>query len=155
MKSIAIGASIIAIVGIIGFLLFLQQKGKSPTVNTQVSETGSASLPKPQSKYIAYSNGILENNVGKNRILFFYANWCSTCRPVDKELTENSDKIPEGFVVIRVNYNDTDTDKEEGALAKKYGITYQHTFVEIDKSGDVIQSWNGGSLEELLSRIDR
>jgi hypothetical protein len=55
--------------------------------------------------------------------------------------------------VIRVNYNDPDTDATEKELAKKYGITYQHTFVQIDSTDQVVTKWNGGRLKELLSNL--
>jgi hypothetical protein len=55
--------------------------------------------------------------------------------------------------IIRVNYNDSDTDPAEEALADEYGVTYQHTFVQIDENGNEVAKWNGGEIEELLERI--
>jgi thioredoxin-related protein len=52
-----------------------------------------------------------------------------------------------------VNYNDTATDQAEKELAKKYGVTYQHTFVQIDAEGNEVTKWNGGKIEELLHNI--
>lgn len=104
-------------------------------------------------KYIVYSPEALEEGIGKTRVLFFYANWCPTCIPADKEIQANISKIPEGTVVYRVNYDDSDTDANEKALANKYNITYQHTFVIIDDNGNEIQQWNGGGLERLLSEL--
>lgn len=155
MKSGAIWVVVIAVLGIVGFALLSRQKTNVSPVKTTGQATQESSLPKSQSKYIEYTDGVLEKNLETNRVLFFFANWCPTCRPVDKEITENTDRIPEGFVIIRVNYNDDATDSKEDALAAKYGVTYQHTFVEIDKSGEVIQSWNGGDLDTLLGKIAR
>ena len=45
------------------------------------------------------------------------------------------------------------TDKEEEDLARKYGITYQHTYVQIDGVGKEVTKWNGGQINELLSNI--
>ena len=86
-------------------------------------------------------------------MLFFYDNWCPTCQPVDKSLQENQAQLPEDVTVIRVNYNDTETSDEEKELAKQYGITYQHTFVQIDSEGQEITKWNGGDIEQLLSNL--
>ena len=36
---------------------------------------------------------------------------------------------------------------------EKYGITYQHTFVQIDAEGKEITKWNGGKIDELLTNI--
>ena len=57
------------------------------------------------------------------------------------------------MVVIRTNYNDPDTDQEEKDLAKKYGITYQHTFVQVDAQGKELTKWNGGQTDELVTNI--
>ncbi len=105
------------------------------------------------SKYIEYSKSNLENASDKRRVLFFYASWCPTCRPTDENIKSNVNKIPEDLVVIRVNYNDPDTEEAEKDLAKKYNITYQHTFVQIDENGNEITKWNGGQIEEILQNI--
>ena len=63
------------------------------------------------------------------------------------------DKIPEDLIIIRVNYNDSDTDGDEKQLANKYAVTYQHTFVELDSEENAVQIWNGGDFNDLLNRI--
>jgi hypothetical protein len=40
-----------------------------------------------------------------------------------------------GVVALRVNYNDSDTDEDEKALAKEFGVTYQHTMFFIGRDG--------------------
>lgn len=103
--------------------------------------------------YTPYERGILEKTSSYKRVLFFYANWCPTCKPADASFQANEGKIPDGVRLIRVNYNDTDTDDEEKKLADTYGVTYQHTFIQIDADGKVVTKWNGGQIDELLSRI--
>lgn len=44
----------------------------------------------------------------------------------------------------------TDYDTEK-ALKQKYGITYQHTFVYVDKDGKQIKKWNGGAIDALIA----
>ncbi|CAN5197477.1 hypothetical protein BH09PAT2_BH09PAT2_09280 [soil metagenome] len=105
------------------------------------------------SRYVEYSKTALDKASSTRRVLFFYASWCPTCRPADANFRENENKIPEDVTVIRVNYNDPDTDQEEKDLAKKYGITYQHTYVQIDGSGKEVTKWNGGQINELLTNI--
>ena len=106
-----------------------------------------------QSAYVSYEKGILEKTANTKRILFFYANWCPTCKPADANFQANEAKIPDGVSLIRVNYNDTDTDDEEKKLADTYAVTYQHTFVQIDAQGKVVTKWNGGQIDELLSNL--
>ena len=105
------------------------------------------------SRYIEFSKDALEKSTTNRRVLFFYASWCPTCRPADANFKENISKIPEDITLIRVNYNDPETDQEEKDLAKKYGITYQHTYVQIDGAGKEVTKWNGGQINELLSII--
>ena len=92
-------------------------------------------------------------NKDSRRVLFFFANWCPTCKIADESLKENADRIPKDVEIIKVNYNDSDTDNSEEELARKYGITYQHTFVQIDENGNEVTKWNGGGIDELLSNI--
>ena len=105
------------------------------------------------SRYVEYTKAALDLAVENRRVLYFYANWCSTCQPTDANLKQNTSRIPEDVTVIRVNYNDSDTDREEKDLGKKYAIVYQHTFVQIDGQGKEVTKWNGGQINELLSNI--
>ena len=105
------------------------------------------------SNYVEYSKKIFEVSKNKKRVLFFYANWCPTCIPADADFRANLDRVPNDVILIRVNYNDSETDAEEKTLARKYGITYQHTFVQIDLGENEVAKWNGGQTKELLERI--
>lgn len=98
---------------------------------------------------------IVESNPveDKRRVLFFFANWCPTCKAADKSLKSNEARIPKDVEIVKVNYNDSETDADEEALANRYGITYQHTFVQIDKDGNEVTKWNGGGFDELINNI--
>lgn len=118
------------------------EQAESPTIDTLPSDSGA---------YLPYTDSVLAETQGTNRVLYFYASWCPTCRPVDKEISDQAANLPSGLTIIRVNYNDPDTDDSERALAARYNITYQHTFVHIDGSGDEISQWNGGGLSTILA----
>lgn len=135
---------------IVGAIIILVPKQQS-ALPTQIATT--STTPASGTQYLPYSKQIFDQSADKKRVLFFYANWCPICRPIDAEFSANMNKIPQGVVIIRVNYNDSDTDAEEKALAAKYAITYQHTFVQIDAAGNQIALWNGGGLAELLKNI--
>jgi thiol-disulfide isomerase/thioredoxin len=152
MKNITLALVIIILVAGFGFYFFSQQNKQSESIMQGSPSTPAVGITE-DSRYIEYSNEILDKNTNKRRVLFFYANWCPTCRPADVDFRENSGKIPEDVVVIRVNYNDTDTDADEKSLAEAYGITYQHTFVQIDQNGNEVAKWNGGQIDELLTKI--
>ncbi len=138
-------------------------KSDDALMNEDTSSTDDALMPKKEDvmmpdvenagQYEDYSKSVFDQAVGKRRVLFFYANWCPICRPADSDIRANVAKLPADVVVLRVNYNDTDTDSDEKALAKEYGVTYQHTFVQIDSDGNVVTKWNGGKIAELLNNI--
>lgn len=81
-------------------------------------------------------------------ILFFHASWCPSCRALNSDIEKNISNIPEQVSILKTNY-DTETE-----LKKKYGITYQHTLVQVDQNGEMIKKWSGSpSLSSLLSQI--
>ncbi len=121
--------------------------------NTKTAKTDVATMAGQPARYLEYSQQVLSDNSASRRILFFYATWCPSCKIANADFEQNANKIPQDTVVIRVNYNDQDVDQYEKELAKKHGITYQHTFVQIDENGESITKWNGGGMQELLDNI--
>ena len=149
---------VVAALGIGAFLLTQNNSVSTPTTSQnqkEVSDNNGTSQEATQtsSRYIEYSKENLEAKSSTRRVLFFYANWCPTCRPADTDLKAKQDQIPEDVTVIRVNYNDSETDEEEKALASKYGVTYQHTYVQIDGNGAEVAKWNGGAIAQLLTNL--
>lgn len=128
-------------------------KNDNKTPEEVIIEKSDTETTKNDSRYVEYSNRVLDITSSNRRVLFFYANWCPTCRPADVNFKESTSMIPEDVTVIRVNYNDTETDQEEKDLAKQYGVTYQHTFIQIDAAGKEVTKWNGGQINELIANI--
>lgn len=155
MKNIYLVTVIVVVLALVGFGLksYSFKNTPPPPDSTAPQESESASGKNLASAYIEYSKHALETNASKRRVLYFYANWCPTCKPADQSFKTNLSKIPEDVTVIRVNYNDSDTDQAEKDLAKKYAVTYQHTYVQIDQNGNEITKWNGGKIDELLKNI--
>lgn len=77
-------------------------------------------------------------------VLFFYATWCPSCQVSIKDLKAREGEFGKIQVLI-VNYDKSDE------LKMKYGVTYQHTYVQIDSSGNALEVWNGGDTDELLA----
>jgi len=81
-------------------------------------------------------------------VLFFHASWCPTCRAVDADIKAHLSAIPAGLTILDVDY-DTYAD-----LKVKYGVTIQHTFVEVDAQGAMIKKWSGSpTLEALVAEV--
>lgn len=81
-------------------------------------------------------------------VVFFRASWCPTCIALDRDIKVNLKAIPESLTILDVNY-DNSTE-----LKKKYGVTYQHTFVQVDNKGNLIKKWSGSpTLASLVSEV--
>ena len=133
--------------------LFIANQQSQKASETKMAQEKVVMIDKSSSRYVEYSKTSLDQAANKRRVLYFYATWCPSCKIANEDFTDNPNKIPEDVIVIRTNYNDPNTDAEEKDLAKKYGITYQHTFVQIDAQGNQITKWNGGDTDELVANI--
>lgn len=100
-------------------------------------------------KYVEYSEAIVaeEQAKGNTVVLFFYAPWCPFCRSADEAFNNRILEIPAKVTVLKTDY-DSNTD-----LKKKYAVTYQHTFVQINADGNSVSKWNGGDIENLKSNL--
>jgi thioredoxin 1 len=98
--------------------------------------------------YEAYAPEKLAKATDGDVVLFFRASWCPTCRTLDSDIKKNAGAIPKGVTILDVNYDDAT------ALKQKYGVTQQHTLVQVAADGSVIGKWSGGStLTSLVGNI--
>ena len=99
--------------------------------------------------YMTYSADKLAMAETGDVVLFFHASWCPSCRALNGDIEKNANAIPSGVTILKTDYD------KETELKKKYGVTTQHTLVQVDKDGNLIKKWSGGSkLENVLSQID-
>ena len=118
----------------------------SPSVATPTSATPSAAGSSAASvatqgsyiTYAAYAANPQMYSAGKV-VLFFHAAWCPTCKEADKNLTGDPASIPAGTTVVKTDF-DTATE-----LRQQYGVTVQHTFVQVDATGGQLAKWSGSS----------
>ncbi len=153
----------IAVIAVIGLVIFSTRQNalSQNSSGQQLSESEKMQMKKQEEKekspimmdnkdgnYIEYSqaNHAMAAQKGKT-VLFFHASWCPTCKAAEEAFMTRSSEIPEDITILKVDY-DTYTD-----LKKKYGITYQHTFVQIDTNGNEVAKWNGGDIEELKANL--
>ena len=81
------------------------------------------------------------------KVYFFHASWCSVCQAIDKEINADLSKIPNGVTIIKTDF-DNSTD-----LRKKFGVTTQYTFVQVDTAGNEVSQWVATSFNNVLSGI--
>ena len=115
----------------------------------QTPSPGASMEKKLAKNYYEFDKAAYEKALGEERYIFldFYANWCPICQAEEPHIIAAMDGIEaENLVGFRVNYNDGDTGADEKALAKQYGITYQHTKIIISPNGSVafrtLEQWN-------------
>lgn len=72
---------------------------------------------------------------GSKVVYFFHASWCSSCRATEKAIAETG--VPAGLTLVKADY-DSDTE-----LRQRYGVTTQHTFVQVGPDGERLGIWTG------------
>ncbi len=108
-----------------------------------------SAVPEPVSgSYQDYTPAQLAAAKTGKVILFFKASWCPTCKAVDADIMKNLGEIPGSVRILKVDYDNS------AELKTKYGVTYQHTFVQVDADGKQLKKWNGSpTLSALLSEV--
>ncbi len=99
--------------------------------------------------YEVYRPELLERADEGVVVLFFHASWCPSCRGLSANIEANRDAIPAGLTILKLDYD------REVELKKKYGVTYQHTLVQVDANGNLIKKWSGGaSLQTIVDQVN-
>lgn len=101
-------------------------------------------MNKSAGTYSAYSADKLALAKDSKVIIFFHASWCPTCRALDAEITAKG--VQAGYTILKADY---DSSKE---LKSKYGVTIQHTLVQVNESGASLNKWTGGDLATLYAK---
>ena len=141
-KGLIIG--FIILVAIVGFFYFLSSRPDSNSIEGKMmtkeeGESGS---------YQAYNASKLALADNGPLVLFFRASWCPTCRTLDEDIKANLSNISPGMTILDVDYDDS------AELKKKYGVTYQHTLVQVDANGSKLKKWSGSpTLNALMAEV--
>jgi len=138
---------------VLAVLLFLALSGLAARAQEGMmappagAEGGSMMMAGPASRILPFTDLSTARLLAAQgpTVLFFQASWCPTCRAAMRDLEAGAGRLG-GVVVLVVDY-DRAVD-----LKKRYGVSSQHTWVRIDASGRKLDTWSGGSLEELLRR---
>ena len=97
--------------------------------------------------YLAYENtdiALLSGDI----VLFFHASWCPTCRALDNDINEHLKDIPGGLSIVKVDYD------SHQSLRQQYGVTRQHTLVQVDNQSNKLALWSGSpTLEALVTKV--
>lgn len=110
------------------------------------------------SPYVEFSKADYEKAFSSGKVIFldFYANWCPICRAEAPELKAGFDGLMTDKVVgFRVNFNDSETDDDEKALAQKFNIPYQHTKVILKNGKEVMRASDQWDKNMFITEINK
>lgn len=83
---------------------------------------------------------------GTDTVLFFNADWCSTCKEARDNLQADLASIPPGLTIVVVDFD------MANELREKYGVTVQHTFVQVDADGNELAKWSGSVTADEIAQ---
>ncbi|MCH9816165.1 MAG: thioredoxin family protein [Actinomycetia bacterium] len=104
-------------------------KEESADATTQPASASGSFVP-----YSDYVNDAA-NYDNTEVVLFFNASWCPTCNEAVESI-ENTG-VPEGVTIVSVDFDSSQD------LKQQYGVTQQHTFVQLDENGNEVQKFSG------------
>ncbi len=123
---------------------------QAPAAQAVSADPAPAAAPsKPVAgEYASYDVGKLAKaNTGKV-VIFFAATWCETCQALDANIRASVGQIPPNTTILNANY---DTQQQ---LKQRYGVTFQHTLVQVDAQGNLLKKWNHSpTLDALVGQI--
>ena len=98
------------------------------------------------SNYMSYTKDSL-SSIKWDILLFFHADWCPTCKNIEKNIIETW--LPEWLTILKVDYDNASD------LRKKYGITSQSTFVQVDNDWNMLKKWMWTTtVDDIIGNIE-
>ena len=96
--------------------------------------------------YKTYEASDLSKAESGQVVLFFNAKWCPSCQAANANFQK--EQLPDNLTILSLDY-----DKNHD-LKKKYGVTHQHTFVQVDADGNQIKKWSGSnSVDQVTDQL--
>jgi len=137
------------------------ESGKTDFDNGKIQEPANelTQLAGTTSPYYRFDKAHFENSMQQSKIIFldFHADWCPICQSEKPGILAAFNELNnENVVGYQVHYNDKYTTEDDKEMAKKYGITYQHTKIIIGKDGKVaLRSLEVFSKEKVINEIEK
>ena len=143
MRVLVVGIIVAAVAAIVAIIAI-------PTAPTAVEPSSSSAESSGFSdRYQPYSvDALAAADADDTVVLFFSAVWCSTCKVLRDDIAENQQSIPDDVLILLVDFDDSTE------LKQQYEVVYQHTLVQVDRTGQGIARWQlSRSLDEVLATI--
>lgn len=146
--------SLFNILGVVGIFIIMGTVAHQKSCSVSAFECRRESKPEIQAsmqlapRYITYTPQSLADAQTKGKvILYFWAPWCSSCTSLDLDLQQGSQVVPQGLTILRLEYG------KHPDLEKKYDVTVQHTFVQINEKEEKLGLWVGGEIEDFKKHL--
>jgi thiol-disulfide isomerase/thioredoxin len=125
----------------------------APTPNSPVIQSPAPSPSEGQvaGAFIPYESFVTSGDKYSDSkvVLFFNAVWCSTCKQARDNIEASLGEIPEDLAIVLVDFDNSIE------LRKKYGVTVQHTFIQIDNSGEALAKWSGSiTVADIVKQLN-
>lgn len=118
--------------------------------------TGKVLAGTEATKYLDFNKADYDKALKEKKkiLLYFYANWCPICKKEQPETFAAFNELNDPDLIgFRVNYRDSDTDSDEEALAKQFGVSYQHTKVILKDGQRVLKAPDSWDKQRYLDEL--
>ena len=120
----------------------------TPETTSSSTMSGEATSMMKSGSYEVYAPDKLARAATGSVVLFFHASWCPSCRALDADIKAHMSQIPEKLTILDVDYDNS------SALKQKYGVTYQHTLVQVDQNGTLVTKWSASpTLVDIVAHL--
>lgn len=152
--------NLLVFLAIMGVLAFGCSQGDETIENPKNAQGNEPTvLAGTTTKYYDFGKAHYEQSLKEGKIVFlnFYASWCPICKAEQPDLFAAFDELKnENVVGYRIHFNDNEVTDDDKEMAKKFGVTYQHTKVIINKNGEVaLKSLEAYSKEKVINEINK
>lgn len=168
MKNVVVVLIVATVLGI-GFLVIRNStqtseipSQKSPTQESSpsaqnISGLSGKVLAGNSALFLEFNKADYDKALSEDKIILldFYANWCPICRGEAPAIHEGFNNLTTDKVIgFRVNFKDSDTDKDEEQLAKDFKIPYQHTKVILKNGQEFSRSTDSWTKQTFDKEIN-
>lgn len=146
---------VIIIIVIVGIVILQNRSSSEESANQEISE--SKLLAGSISPYYEFNKELYDKAFAENKVivLYFYADWCPICAKEQRDATlpAFNEIEKDNLIGFRVHYNDGKVTEFEEALAKQFGITYQHTKIIIKDNQQVLKDLNSWDKYKYIAEL--
>ncbi len=151
---------IIVILAVVIGIYFLMNREIGKLEKKIVIDKGEANLLAGKtSKYYEFSNDEYNRAINENKIilLYFFADWCPICKAEQKDATlpAFNELEKDNIIGFRIHYNDDLVSEKDEELAKKFGITYQHTKVILKDGKQILKDLNSWTKDKYILELSK